>query len=126
MSYTPKIVLGKVDASKVTDKNVGDGCVTKKDIDVCKEFINKINGLELKVSLWDYDNYSKYHLWSWKNKDDETMKEAFWLLENQFGFLERDKFIKEWKAREYDAGGSTVIPLECIQVIEVLQEEVKE
>lgn len=122
MNYKPKFVLGKINTSNITDEDVKEGCINQEEIEKCKEFFNVINGTELILGLWDYDNQQEYHIATWSKEYDDTMKEAYWIMENEFGCFNRCEFEEKWKLGEYDSGGSTVIPLKCVEVIKVLQE----
>lgn len=126
MGYLPKTIIGKVNADVLTDEDVKKGCINEIEINACKEFYKKLNGLEILVELWDYDNYDSFHLAGHRPEDDETVMEAFWILEDVFGSLERAEFINQWKKQEYDSGGVTVFPLKCIEEIRVIREEQKE
>ena len=85
------------------------------------------DGLELWVSMWDYDNHESWHLWNWKKEDDNRVMLAMYEAE-QFHPYERyindfDRFKSDWEAGTYDSGCTFTFPLEAVEVIEVVQEE---
>lgn len=103
-NYRPRIVIGKV-------KNTG------WDID----------GHELALSLWDYDK-NNYHLFSWADESDEAMMLTIYQTEQEAGLCLYDsleQFTAAWKAKEWEADGVFCIPLENVEVVEVVQEEQK-
>ena len=40
------------------------------------------DGLELWVSMWDYDNHESWHLWNWKKEDDNRVMLALFTVCN--------------------------------------------
>ena len=64
------------------------------------------DGLELWVSMWDYDNHEIWHLWNWKKEDDKRVMLAMYEAEqyNPFCAYEDDfeGFKADWEAGTYD------------------------
>ena len=92
-----------------------------------KKANEQFDGLEVFLSLWDYDGKSAWHLWNWKKEDDEKIMMAIYEAEQEHP-LQRykgkfEKFKEDWKAGEYDPGCSFIFPLCTAEVLEVLQEE---
>ena len=105
MNYKPKVVIGKV-------KNTGW----------------PIDGHKLTLALWDYDNYESYHLWGWGNETDEAMMQTMYQAEREAGFCLFDSFEaykNVWGTGEYEPEFVFCIPLEKVDVLEVVQEEQK-
>lgn len=85
------------------------------------------DGLELWVSMWDYDNHESWHLWNWKKEDDNRVMLAMYEAEqyHPFGGYEGefDSFKADWEAGKYDPGCTYTFPLSAVEVLEVVQEE---
>lgn len=85
-----------------------------------------IDGHVLDLSLWDYDNYEDYHLSFWKTEDDQAVMETMFITETAAGLCLYDtleEFAEHWE--EWEAQGSFCIPLKNVEVVKVIQEEVK-
>lgn len=85
------------------------------------------DGLEVWVSMWNYDNHEKWHLWNWKKEDDSRVMLAMYEAE-QFHPLLRyendfEHFKADWEAGVYDPGCTFAFPLTVVEVLEVVQEE---
>lgn len=88
-----------------------------------------IDGYVVALTLWDYDNYEMYHLFSWPDESDDAMMRTMYQTEEEAGFLLADsleEFEQQWKAGEWEAQGSFYIPLDKVEVIKVIWEEEKE
>lgn len=85
------------------------------------------DGLELWVSMWDYDNHESWHLWNWKKEDDNRVMLAMYEAEqyNPFCAYEDDfeGFKADWEAGTYDPGCTYTFPIPAVEVLEVVQEE---
>jgi hypothetical protein len=87
---------------------------------------NDLDGMEVMVmnSLVSGENYC---IAAWDKKDDEKMMEFHYLAEQDpfFGSYidEREEFIKDWKAEEYEPAGSLVFSKDDVQIIEELSKE---
>lgn len=104
MKYKPKIVLGKVG-------NTGW----------------PIDGHTLKLSLWDYDEHESWHLFDWSNDDDQAVMETMFITETKAWMClydTLDEFAEHWD--EWEPQGVFCIPLDNVEVLEVIQEEQKE
>lgn len=101
--YKPKIIEGKV-------KSMG----------------LPIDGHTLLLSLWDYDNYESWHLSGFDEKASDAVKETMYIAEKEAGMCLYDtleEFLVHWD--EWEPEGVFCIPLENVEVQEVIQEEVK-
>lgn len=106
MGYQPKIIFGKV-------KNTG----------------YPIDGLALLFSMWDYDNYESYHLCSWSKDCDEAVMKTMYQSEKEAGICLYDnleEFAEVWKADEYEPEFSFCLDLDKVDVLEVVEEEIKD
>ena len=64
-----------------------------------------IDGHRLMFALWDYDNRSCWHLFSWDKEDDETVMETMYTTMVEAGFIDqtdRDEFVMVWKDGMFD------------------------
>ena len=87
-----------------------------------------IDGHTLHVSRWDYDNRESWHLYGWDDADDEAVMLTIWQTENEAGLSLDDTledFTKRWKAKEWEPQGVFCLELDKVEVVEVLQKEVK-
>lgn len=106
MGYKPKVIKGKV-------KNTG----------------MPIDGHVLYLSLWDYDKYGSYHLYSWDDEETEAVMQTMYQAETAAGFCSYDsleQFCEAWKSGEYEPYGVFCIDLDKVEVLEVIQEEQKD
>lgn len=127
MSYIPKTVRCKMNFENITDEEIMKNCAYRNEVEGVRKFYEKLNGLEIYLSLWNYDNYECYHLSTWKDEVDNAMMEAFWIFEKEFGvYDDYEEFQKDWKEGEYDSGGSIVFPKSCVEELEVICEESNE
>ncbi|WP_455619622.1 hypothetical protein [Eisenbergiella sp.] len=104
MAYIPKIIKGKV---------TGTGW--------------PIDGHVLHFSQWDYDNRESWHLYGWEDEDDEAVMLTVHQTETEAGLSLYDTledFEKAWKSKEWESQGSFCLPLNQVEVVEVVQEEV--
>lgn len=87
-----------------------------------------IDGHTLYFSQWDYDNRESWHLYGWDEPDDEAVMETMFTTETLAGMCEHEKlegFAEEWKAKKWEPQGAFCLTLEQVDVVEVLQEEVR-
>lgn len=87
-----------------------------------------IDGHTIHFSLWDYDNHESWHLFGWDDADDEAVMLTIWQTENEAGLNLDDTledFAKRWKAKEWEPQGVFCLDLDKVEVVEVVQEEVK-
>lgn len=104
MNYKPKIVIGKV-------KNTGW----------------PIDGHDLALALWDYDPES-YHLWSWADETEDAIIQTMYQAERKAGFClfgSFEAYKNAWETGDYEPEGVFCIPLENVDVLEIVQEEQK-
>ncbi len=103
MGYLPKIIRGKV-------KDTG----------------YPIDGRELLLTKWDYDNYENYHLCFWSEEDDEAVMLTIYQSEEKAGLCVYDTledFKRAWKAGEYEPDGVFCLALDQVDVLEIIAEE---
>lgn len=106
MGYKPKIVKGKVS---------GTGW--------------PIDGHVLYFSQWDYDNHDSFHLYGWDDADDEAVLLTVYQTETEAGLNTCDTleaFEEMWRAKQWEPAGAFTLPLDKVEVVEVLQEEEKD
>ena len=104
MGYKPKIVNGKV---------TGTGW--------------PIDGHVLCFSMWDYD-CENWHLYGWEDEADEAVMQTIFKTETEAGLCTCDTleaFTEMWKAHEWDPAGVFALELNQVEVLDILQEEVK-
>lgn len=105
-TYKPKIVKGKVS---------GTGW--------------PIDGHVLYFSQWDYDNHDSFHLYGWDDADDEAVLQTVYQTETEAGLNTCDTleaFEEMWRAKQWEPAGAFCLPLDKVEVVEVLQEEEKD
>lgn len=88
-----------------------------------------IDGHTLYLTLWDYDDYRQYHLSNWEDADDEAVMKTFYQTEAESGLCMVDtleEFETQWKSDEWESQGSFCIPLENVEILEVIYEEDKD
>lgn len=103
MGYQPKLIRGRV-------KDTG----------------YPIDGRELLLSLWDYDNYESYHLGGWRDDDDEAVMLTIHKSEEEAGlcvYNTLEDFAEAWEAGEYEPEGTFCLAPDHVDVLEVIQEE---
>lgn len=127
MGYIPKTIKCKMNLKNISDAEIMKNCTSKNVMETIKKFYQKLDGIELYLSLWDYDNKEGYHLSSWNDEFDNTMMEAFFILENDFGVYHNFKEFKSiYLDGEYDSSGTIVFPKHCVEELEVICEESNE
>lgn len=101
--YKPKIIIGKIS---------GTGW--------------PIDGHKLYLTMWGWDNYESWHLYNWPDESDKAIMETMFITESGAGMCEYEsleEFAEHWE--EWEPMGSFCIPLENVEVVEVIQEEQK-
>lgn len=64
-----------------------------------------IDGHRLIFGLWDYDNRTSYHLFTWADKDDEAVMQTIFRSLVDAGFIDavdETEFIMVWKDGMFD------------------------
>lgn len=87
-----------------------------------------IDGHTLYFSQWDYDNRESWHLYGWDEPDDESVMQTTYQTETAAGLCLYDTlegFTEAWKAKKWEPQGAFCLTLEQVDVVEVLQEEVR-
>lgn len=84
-SYRPKVVRARLKTGgktvqSVREKLTGHG-FTVRDFQSIIKAGNYFDGLEVQLSLWNWDNYENWHLWNWKQEDDEKVMLAMYQAE---------------------------------------------
>lgn len=83
--YKPKVVLARLKTGgktveQIRDELKGQG-FTWNQFKHMKESYDLFDGLELYLSLWAYDGHSAWHLYNWKQEDDERVMNAIYHAE---------------------------------------------
>lgn len=132
--YKPKIVKARLKTggksiAEIREQNKGQG-LTYRDFENIQKANEQFDGLIVYLSLWEYDNYSSYHLYGWDDKDDERMMMGMYYAEQTHPFPQYkgklEEFIADWKAKKYDPGCVFGFEPSDVEELEVIQEEVKE
>lgn len=85
-----------------------------------------IDGHTLMLSLWSYDNYSNYHLDNWGEEDDKAVMETVFEIETKAGlclYNTLEEFEAHWEG--WGSQDNLVIPLDNVEIMLVVQEEVR-
>ena len=134
-SYKPKVVRARLKTGgktvqSVREKLTGRG-FTVRDFQSIIKAGNYLDGLEVQLSLQNWDNYENWHLWNWKQEDDEKVMLAMYQAEQFHPFAAMrnyknnfEQFKEDWKKEEFDPGASYTFSIDEVEVLEVLQEEV--
>lgn len=131
--YLPKVALARLHTARsleeVKEQTKGQH-FTRNEMKAmvrCNEFLD---GLEVYVSKWNWDNHESWHLYNWKQQDDETMKKALYEAEQYHPFADVryknnfEQFEKDWEAGTYDPGMTYSFSDKECEILEVVQEEV--
>lgn len=104
MNYKPKVVKGRV---------TGTGW--------------SIDGHVLYFSQWEYDHYSKMHLYGWEPEDDQAVMSTMYQTEREAGLTTEtfSDFQRKWESGKWEPAGAFVLSLDKVEVLEVVQEEEK-
>lgn len=87
-----------------------------------------IDGHRLIFGLWDYDNRSSYHLWTWDDGADEAVMMTMFRTLVDGGFIceeDKDEFIMVWKDGMFDevyCPGPFCIELDKLVNVEKLED----
>lgn len=97
-----------------------------EELENIKKAYETLDGVELYLSLWDYDNEETYHLCRWNDEVDEKIMMGVYYFE-QVSFStkylnNREKFIKDWKNNKYEPMGSLCFEKEDVEVLEKISE----
>lgn len=129
--YLPKVAFVRLHTAGKTVKDYqrelkGQG-FTYRQFEHMKRSDEYWDGLELWVSMWNYDNHESWHLWNWKKEDDERVMLAMYEAEQFHPFArytkDFERFKADWEAETYDPGCTYTFPLGAVEVLEVVQEE---
>ena len=134
MTYQPKIIRCRLNMAcktipEIRERYAGQG-LTYRDFENIQRANEQFDGLILPLTLWEYDDYSAYHLFTWDTADDERMMMALYYSEQTHPYPRYkdalDEFKATWAAGEYDSGGCVIVfdPRD-VEEIEVISEEVK-
>jgi len=134
MNYRPKIVLCRLNMAcksipEIRERYTGQG-LTYRDFESIQKANEQFDGLILPLTLWAYDDYTTYHLFTWESADDERMMMALYYAEQTHPFPrfknDFEAFKKVWDAGEYDPGCPIVFDPRDVEEIEVISEEVNQ
>lgn len=129
--YLPKVALVRLHTAgkkvnQYREELTGQG-FTYRQFEHMKRSDEYWDGLELWVSMWNYDNHESWHLWNWKKEDDNQVMLAMYEAEqfHPYGRYMGDfeKFKADWKDGKYDPGMTYTFPLEAVEVLQIVQEE---
>lgn len=133
-NYKPKIIKAKLKTGgkttqSVREKLTGQG-FTVRDFQNIIKAGNYFDGLEVFLSLWNWDNHEKWHLWNWKQEDDEKVMLALYCAEQFHPYSDLrnyknnfEQFKKDWESGEYDPGATYTFDFDEVEVQEIIQEE---
>jgi hypothetical protein len=129
--YKPLIVIARLKTERTYDEVKAD---LKGQGFTCNEMKAMVregayfNGLEVYISKWNYDNHEKWHLYSWKDEDEERVMLGIYEAEQYHPDKKYRKdfeqFVKDWKSDIYDPGMTFTFKESEVEVLEVMQEEV--
>lgn len=140
MRYQPKIVKCRLktggksieDIQKQYKIDADGGVDDKLSHQECEHMrlgFEEFDGVELYLSLWDYDDYADYHLHDWEKEQDKKVMMGVYYFEqvNPLAMYidELPEFMKDWESGEYDASGVLCFDRQDVEEIEVIQEERK-
>lgn len=97
MAYMPKIVLGRI-------KNTG----------------YPIDGKEVYLSQWDYDNNEHFFLAGWNDDAEEAVLKTLFFADIM-GADDYDEFVEAWKSGAYIPDESFCLDPENVEVLEIIQ-----
>ena len=105
MTYQPKIVRCRLKMAcktipEIRERYAGQG-LTYRDFENIQRANEQFDGLILPLTLWEYDDYSTYHLFTWDKVDDERMMMALYYSEQTHPYP-RYKAALDPIAGEYD------------------------
>lgn len=135
--YRPKIVKAKLKTGgktvqSVREKLTGHG-FTVRDFQHIIKAGEYLDGLEVFLSLWNWDNHSKWHLWNWQQEDDEKVMLAMYQAEQFHPYAvvreyknNFEQFKTDWETGEYDPGATYTFDFDEVEVLEIIQEETNE
>lgn len=119
-----RLKTGGKTIEQIREQNKGQG-MTWRDFEKIQLGYNYFDGVELLLSLWDYDNESCYHVSGWGDDVDSKMMMGMYYMEQihpapmyKDNF---DKFTDDWRAGEYDPGMPFCFDKEDVEELEVLQ-----
>ena len=119
------------DIKKMYDGSVGPEPI-EEEIEGYIKVYNLIDGIEVVVYTRSHFGVDDFGLYVWQEKDDERIRELFYQAEQDpyFGSYvnERDEFIKDWEAEEYEFGSTPTFNSNDVEIIEEIaqKEEAKE
>ena len=131
--YLPQVVSARLKTATTLDEvrqQLSGQGFTRNEMKAMVRCMNFFDGLEVFLSKWNWDNYKNWHLYNWKQTDDETVMKAIFEAEQLHPFscgrYKNDfaQFEKDWKAETYDPGATLAFEDAQVEVLEVLQEEV--
>ena len=132
--YKPKIVkcrlkTGGKTIPEIREQYKGQG-LTYRDFENVQRANEQFDGVVVLLSLWDYDNYESYHLYSWDEAADEKMMMAMYYAEQTSPipcYIDKHSdFIADWKAGKYEPACVFCFQPCDVEEIAVISEEVKE
>lgn len=132
MTYQPKVIkcrlkTGGKSIEEIRERYKGQNLVYR-DFENIQRANEQFDGLNLLLSLWQYDKYESYHLESWYPEDEERMMMAVYYAEQTHPFPQYKNMLEEfkvaWKEGTYDPGCALCFDPADVEEIEVISEEV--
>lgn len=118
MNYQPKLIrcrlkTGGKSVEQLRERFHGQG-LTYRDLENYRNMYDRFNGLEVILSLWDYDNMEDYHLEDWKPGDDDAVMRGIYFAEQAHPFRQCYKnnfkrFKDDWDNHKYSFDGAALI-----------------
>lgn len=130
--YKPKVVLGLLQTGNKSIKGLRqeNKDMTLEDLRHLKRAYDLFHGLEIYLTMWDYDKHSCYHLGGWNKGQDKRVMEAMYQLEQDSAFgiyyQRRKDFVMDWEYGVYESSGIVTFDIADVKVLKVVQEEAKE
>lgn len=118
-----RLKIGDKSAEKIKEKYQGQG-LEASDIENMQKAFEILNGMVLWFYLHEYDNCKEYHLYSWKEEDDEKMMKAIYYLEQVHPYSRYKNDFKGfkavWEKGEYEPEAIISFGPEVVEEIKVL------
>ena len=133
-SYKPKVVRARLKTGgktvqSVREKLTGRG-FTVRDFQSIIKAGNYLDGLEVQLSLQNWDNYENWHLWNWKQEDDEKVMLAMYQAEQFHPFAAMrnyknnfEQFKEDWKKEVEEAREESEKAPETLKLAAVFEKD---
>lgn len=104
--------------------------LTYRDLENLQKMYEAFDGVEVILSLWDWDRRESYHLDSWSADVDEKVMRAVYFAEQTHPFPrykdDFDRFQHDWNTGKYDFGGASLTfqPKDVEKIEEIIALEI--